>query len=65
MSCANDETTTKLFSIVNQKKSGINFVNKVEDGSDFNVLNYRNFYNGGGVAIGHLEIERARPRPSR
>ena len=54
MSCASDKTSNKLFSIVNPKKSGIDFVNEVEDGSDFNVLNYRNYYNGGGVAIGDL-----------
>ncbi|HEV2352608.1 MAG TPA: VCBS repeat-containing protein, partial [Puia sp.] len=34
--------------------TGIDFVNKVADTKDFNVFKYRNFYNGGGVAIGDL-----------
>jgi len=33
-------------------ETGINFVNRVNDGEQFNILTYRNFYNGGGVAIG-------------
>ncbi|MEZ4893888.1 MAG: hypothetical protein R2778_12845 [Saprospiraceae bacterium] len=34
--------------------SGIDFVNKVENTEDFNIFNYRNFYNGGGVALGDI-----------
>ena len=34
--------------------TGIDFVNQVDDRNDFNVLTYRNFYNGGGVAIGDI-----------
>src|SRR3954470_7887735 len=37
-----------------EEKSGINFINTVKDTTDLNILNYRNFYNGGGVAIGDL-----------
>ena len=29
-------------------------MNEVVDGEDFNILSYRNFYNGGGVAIGDI-----------
>ncbi|HVZ96247.1 MAG TPA: CRTAC1 family protein, partial [Chitinophagaceae bacterium] len=35
-------------------ETGITFDNKVEDTKDFNVFKYRNFYNGGGVAIGDV-----------
>ncbi len=35
-------------------ETGINFNNKVVDDGEFNVFNYRNFYNGGGVAIGDV-----------
>jgi hypothetical protein len=35
-------------------QTGITFDNKVEDTKDFNVFKYRNFYNGGGVAIGDV-----------
>ena len=37
---------------MNSSDTYIDFINKVEDQKDFNILNYRNFYNGGGVAIG-------------
>ncbi|MGL4629555.1 MAG: FG-GAP repeat domain-containing protein, partial [Leadbetterella sp.] len=36
------------------KDSGIAFQNKVDNSADFNIFNYRNFYNGGGVAIGDI-----------
>ncbi|HMQ46572.1 MAG TPA: CRTAC1 family protein [Saprospiraceae bacterium] len=36
------------------EQTGIDFVNEVEDGEYFNVLTYRNFYNGGGVALGDV-----------
>ncbi|RMG80671.1 MAG: CRTAC1 family protein, partial [Bacteroidetes bacterium] len=35
-------------------KTGIAFTNKLEYNKDFNVYTYRNFYNGGGVAIGDV-----------
>ena len=34
--------------------TGVTFTNRVTDSPDFNVFTYRNFYNGGGVAIGDL-----------
>src|SRR5258708_5919759 len=34
--------------------TGIRFSNKVQNTNDLNILNYRNFYNGGGVAIGDI-----------
>jgi hypothetical protein len=36
------------------ENSGIDFENKVEDGNKENSFLFRNFYNGGGVAIGDL-----------
>jgi hypothetical protein len=50
-SCKKKEPT-KLFEL--KESTGIDFVNKVKDTKDFNVLTYRNFYNGGGVAIGDV-----------
>jgi len=41
-----------LFELVND--SGINFVNEVNDGKKENSFLFRNFYNGGGVAIGDI-----------
>ncbi|MEJ7738250.1 MAG: VCBS repeat-containing protein [Chitinophagaceae bacterium] len=49
---AND--STQLFQLLEPEKTGIDFVNEVVDGENFNILTYRNFYNGGGVAIGDI-----------
>ncbi|WP_173021406.1 VCBS repeat-containing protein [Lewinella sp. W8] len=43
-----------LFTTLSPRQTGVNFINSVEDGENFNVLSYRNFYNGGGVAIADL-----------
>ncbi len=41
-----------LFTVMD--KTGIDFQNTVEDGSKDNSFLFRNFYNGGGVAIGDI-----------
>lgn len=43
-----------LFSLLPSDSTGIDFINKVENQKDFNIFKYRNFYNGGGVAIGDI-----------
>ena len=43
-----------LFTRLSSEHTGISFVNAIEDKKDFNVFKYRNFYNGGGVAIGDI-----------
>ena len=43
-----------LFQLMPSSTTGITFNNKVTDLPNFNVFNYRNFYNGGGVAIGDV-----------
>src|SRR6186713_573093 len=50
-SCKEKKQLT-LFTLENN--TGINFINKVENTKDFNIFTYRNFYNGGGVAIGDI-----------
>ena len=42
------------FDLLESSSTGVDFVNQVENQENFNVLNYRNFYNGGGVAIGDI-----------
>jgi hypothetical protein len=37
-----------------QESTGIDFFNSISHSKDFNLLTYRNFYNGGGVAIGDV-----------
>src|ERR1043165_7739000 len=51
-SCKNKEQGNSLFQL--EENTGINFQNNVEDGSMDNSFLFRNFYNGGGVAIGDI-----------
>lgn len=51
ISC-NKKKENKLFTLV--ENSNINFTNSLAETKAFNVFSYRNFYNGGGVAIGDL-----------
>src|SRR5688572_14389016 len=48
------DNSTQLFQLLEPEKTGIDFVNEVVDADTFNILTYRNFYNGGGVAIGDI-----------
>ena len=50
----NEQVNNPLFQLLPSSKTGIYFNNKVQDTKDFNVFKYRNFYNGGGVAIGDV-----------
>ncbi|WP_080237389.1 VCBS repeat-containing protein [Spirosoma rigui] len=51
-SCSNDPDP--LFDSLPATETGVDFVNRSLDKKDFNIFNYRNFYNGGGVAIGDV-----------
>ena len=48
------EVTKTLFTLLTPEETGVTFVNKVENQKNFNIFKYRNFYNGGGVAIGDI-----------
>ena len=52
LSSTNDTQT--LFTLLDAKDTGIDFLNKVKNQKNFNIFKYRNFYNGGGVAIGDI-----------
>lgn len=43
-----------LFVNLASEQTGITFTNTVKDTEAFNIFTYRNFYNGGGVAIGDI-----------
>ncbi len=45
----------KIFNKVPSSQSGIDFVNTIENTEKMNIFSYRNFYNGGGVAIGDID----------
>ena len=47
-------TEQPLFQLLDAEETGVNFSNEVVDGEHFNILTYRNYYNGGGVAIGDI-----------
>ena len=52
MVCAPNDNT--LFTLMPSGETGIDFRNDLEYTEEFNTYTYRNFYNGGGVAIGDL-----------
>ncbi|TNF38793.1 MAG: VCBS repeat-containing protein, partial [Cytophagales bacterium] len=43
-----------LFSEISPESSGVDFRNDLSFQEEFNIFTYRNFYNGGGVAIGDV-----------
>jgi hypothetical protein len=43
-----------LFTLISPKKSGIHFINALKVSEEVNMYTYRNFYNGGGVAVGDI-----------
>lgn len=47
-------SSAPLFTLRDNAEVGINFSNDLTYTKDFNVYKYRNFYNGGGVAIGDI-----------
>ncbi|WP_161890963.1 VCBS repeat-containing protein [Pontibacter russatus] len=49
---AQDQDT--LFQELSATRTNVDFINKVESSKEMNIFNYRNFYNGGGVAIGDI-----------
>ena len=59
ISCNNKKSqksndSAQIFQLLKPEETGIDFVNEVVDQENFNILTYRNFYNGGGVAIGDI-----------
>jgi len=51
---AESELAPTLFTLLPAEQTGIDFINHVENQKNFNIFKYRNFYNGGGVAIGDV-----------
>ncbi len=44
----------QLFSLMAPEQTGVDFMNKLSFDEEFNIYTYRNYYNGGGVAIGDV-----------
>ena len=53
LSCSNKEKQGEVV-FEQLTKTGIDFSNTITNNPDFNIFSYRNFYNGGGVAIGDI-----------
>ena len=54
-SCDKGETDSvqpTLFSLLDEEKTHIGFLNQVEYTEEYNTYTYRNFYNGAGVGLG-------------
>jgi hypothetical protein len=52
--CGDEKTADTLFSQISSRRSGIRFSNDLTFSQEFNIYTYRNFYNGGGVALGDV-----------
>ncbi|MFV5684181.1 VCBS repeat-containing protein [Flavobacterium sp. GB2R13] len=53
ISCSKGNSNS-LFTKLDASETGISFKNEVKNGKNMNIFKYRNFYNGGGVAIGDI-----------
>jgi len=53
-SMTSEPVVPQLFTSIPSSQSGIDFANNLHYDRDFNIYRYRNFYNGGGVAIGDI-----------
>ncbi|WP_242156930.1 VCBS repeat-containing protein [Aestuariivivens sediminis] len=57
ISCVKESDNTNketLFTNLDSNDTGVKFTNTVLNEKDVNIFTYRNFYNGGGVAIGDI-----------
>ncbi|RYU89977.1 hypothetical protein EWM62_10555 [Mucilaginibacter terrigena] len=52
--CHNNDVKNPLFTLQNNDKLGVSFINQLVDKNQTNVFTFRNYYNGGGVAIGDV-----------
>ncbi|MBS0001288.1 MAG: VCBS repeat-containing protein [Cyclobacteriaceae bacterium] len=43
-----------LFTLLDPAETRVDFVNRLDYQEEFNIYRYRNFYNGGGVALGDI-----------
>jgi len=52
--CDTPEASKKIFRLLDNQAIGVDFANTLTSTNTFNVYKYRNFYNGGGVALGDI-----------
>jgi enediyne biosynthesis protein E4 len=54
LSACDKKNNTALYELLDAKKSGIGFVNSIYETDSTNVLEFMNFYTGGGIAVGDV-----------
>ncbi len=54
LSCKQEVEEPKQFTLLKNDRTGIDFKNEVTSTSEFNILEFLYFYNGGGVSIGDI-----------
>ncbi|MEO8193701.1 MAG: VCBS repeat-containing protein [Gemmatimonadales bacterium] len=55
IACEREKASPTLFELLPPKSTGVEFINKLPERADFNILNYLYYYNGGGVAAGDID----------
>ncbi len=53
--CGGDERAAQRFELLPPERTGVAFVNELPDDAALNIVNYLNYYNGGGVAVGDVD----------
>lgn len=48
------ENKSTLFSKIDNRKAGIDFINQLDQTEELNTYTFRNFYNGAGVGVGDI-----------
>lgn len=53
--CTRTQSSPPLFELLSPRVTGVTFVNELPEKTEFNILNYLYYYNGGGVAAGDID----------
>lgn len=54
LGCSSPKKEPTLFTLLDADETGVDFRNDLAFDQKFNIYTYRNFYNGGGVALGDI-----------
>lgn len=53
--CGGEDAAAPLFELLSPGETGVTFANDLPEDPELNILNYLNYYNGGGVAVGDVD----------
>ncbi len=54
VACDRSPEKDQLFKLIKSSASGVTFSNNITESPEFNIINYQDFYSGGGVSIGDI-----------